>query len=183
VQSQSHNPCPAPPSCASDTACSPVASILASLALSLQHDVSVDVFDLEVEVCSSPPRVLRAIEVFKQEGCAGSEADELATALDASELALYARTYRLRVMLRRSPCVALRSLALVQSAIAMPVPQYEVARLRQALRKLLGGCAALRKDQKDTGKEGLIVSLAPKYLQVWAEVSCSSCTNACSAEC
>jgi hypothetical protein len=142
------------------------------LALSLQHDVSVDMFDLEVEVCSAPPSLLRAIEVFKQDGSAGPEADEMAASLDASELALYARTYRLRVVLRRSPCVALRSLALVQSAIAMPVPQYEVARLRNALQKLLDGCAALRKDRKDAAnKVGLLVNLAPKYLQVWAEVS------------
>jgi hypothetical protein len=139
--------------------------------MSVTYDVSVDVFDVEVEVCSASSSVLRAIEVFKQDSSNAPEADELAAVFDASELTLYARTYRLRVVLRRAPCVALRSLALVQSAIAMPVPQYEAARLRRALQKLLDGCAALRQERKDAiGKDGLWVHLAPKFLQVWAEV-------------
>jgi hypothetical protein len=174
-----HNPSAQPASFLSSapTPKAVLQSILVELAVAVRHDHTVTALDIEVEVCRVTSELHRVIAELQQD-LDGERSIELDCArystLNESELNLYGRCYRLRLHLQHSACVAVRSLALLDSCASLQVPHYELGRVQQALQILLAHCAAQRKDVKHAAGTGSMqVKLVPSALEVLFEVRLS----------
>lgn len=164
-----HNSAPRSPS--QDSGVTNTHSAFANLTLLLHPASAVTALDVEVEVCSAPTQVMKAIQRFRGDTHATSGTSEvgdssstdglqcdaesasdveekcsLARSVEASQLTLYARCYCVRVHVQHTPGVVVTQLTPLQSAVLLPVPNYETASLRGALGGLLHASSALRRD-------------------------------------